>query len=100
MKVRSAKDIEKALLAKGFEKNSSKQKSHHTFYYFIHNGKRSTIYTYLSHGAKSKDYGPSLMNKIKQQLKFEDSKIAEQFLDCPFKQEQYVDLLTEAGELE
>jgi hypothetical protein len=100
MKVRSVKDIEKALLAKGFEKISSKQKSHHNFYYFIHDGKRSDVYTFLSHGAKSTEYGSNLMNKIKQQLKFQDSKIAEKFLDCPFKKEQYVDMLKNAGELE
>lgn len=99
MKVRSVKDIEKALLAKGFEKASSKAKSHHSFYYFIHNGKRSSINTYLSHGAKSSDYGQGLMNKIKQQLKFQDSKNAEAFLDCPFKEEQYIDMLQKAGEL-
>ena len=97
MKVRSAKDIEKALLKKGFEKNSSKQKTHHQFYYFIHKGKRSAIYTFLSHGAK--DYGAGLMSKIKQQLKFEDAKTADAFLDCPFKEEQYVEMLKNAGEL-
>lgn len=99
MKRRSVKDIEKALLAKGFEKISSKQKSHHSFYYFTYNGKRSGINTYLSHGAKSSDYGAELMNKIKHQLKFQDSKIAEAFLDCPFKQEQYIDMLLKLGEL-
>ncbi len=77
MKIRSVKDIEKALLTKGFEKGSSKQKSHHNFYYFIYNGKRTDVYTYLSHGAKSTEYGQGLMNKIKQQLKFDDSKTAE-----------------------
>jgi hypothetical protein len=97
MKVRSAKDIEKALLAKGFEKHSSK---HHNYYYFIYNGKRSNISTYLSHGGKSSDYGTNLMSKIKQQLKFNDSKTAERFLDCPFKEEQYIDLLKETGEIE
>lgn len=99
MRRRSVKDIEKALLAKGFEKISSKQKSHHSFYYFIYKGKRSSINTYLSHGAKSNDYGVELMNKIKHQLKFQDSKIAESFLDCPFKEEQYIDMLEKMGEL-
>jgi len=99
MKARLAKDIEKALLAKGFEKGSSKQKSHHSFYHFIYNGKRTHVYTYLSHGSK-KDYSADLMSKIKRQLKFADSKIAEAFLDCPFKEEQYVDMLKKAGELE
>lgn len=100
MKVRSVKDIEKALLAKGFEKATSKQKSHHAYYYFKYQGKRTGVYTYLSHGAKSSDYGPQLMNKIKQQLKFEDSKLAEAFLDCPFKEQQYANMLKKLDELD
>jgi hypothetical protein len=100
MKVRSVKDIEKSLLKKGFEKTSSKEKSHHTFYYFIYNGKRSDVYTYLSHGSKSTEYGPSLMNKIRHQLKFEDAKTAERFLDCPLTQEQYIEILKKIGELD
>ena len=100
MKVRSPKDIEKALLAKGFEKISSKQKSHHQFYFFNYNGKRTNVYTYLSHGSKSVTYGNNLMSKIKHQLRFADSKIADKFLDCPFKQEQYIQMLKDAGELE
>lgn len=100
MKVRSVKDIEKALLAKGFEKVTSKQKSHHTYYYFNHDGKRTGVYTYLSHGSKSSDYGPQLMSKIKQQLKFQDAKLAEAFLDCPFKEHQYIDMLKKLEELD
>lgn len=100
MKSRSSKDIEKALLAKGFEKGSSKQKSHHNFYYFIYNGKKTNVYTYLSHGSKADTYDANLMNKIKHQLKFEDSKTAESFFDCPFKEEQYIAMLRKAGEID
>ena len=100
MKPRPVKDIEKALLKKGFEKISSNQKSHHSFYYFIYNGRRTSINTYLSHGAKSKEYSSGLMNKIQHQLKFLDSKLAEAFLDCPFKEEQYIEMLQKAGELD
>ena len=100
MKKRSVKDIEKALLKKGFEKLSSKQKSHHTFYYFIYKGKRTNICTYLSHGSKSNTYGSGLMNKIQHQLRFSDSKLAEEFLDCPFKEEHYISMLLEMKDIE
>ena len=100
MKPRPAKDIEKTLLKKGFEKLSSNKKTHHSFYYFIHEGKRTSINTYLSHGAKSNEYGSGLMNKIQHQLKFKDSKLAESFLDCPFKEEQYIEMLKKNGELD
>jgi len=69
MKPHSVKDIEKALLKKGFQNTSS---SHHHQYHFIYKGKFSGIHTYLSHGAKSIDYEPNLMNSIKRQLKFKD----------------------------
>lgn len=100
MKPRSVKDIERALLKKGFQKLSSTKKTHHSFYYFIHNGKKTNINTYLSHGAKSKEYSSGLMNNIQHQLKFVDSKLAESFLDCPFKEEQYIEMLQKNGELD
>ena len=100
MKPRSVKDIEKTLLKKGFQKLSSNKKTHHSFYYFIHRGRKTSINTYLSHGAKSKEYSSGLMNKIQHQLKFVDSNLAESFLDCPFKEDQYVDMLQKNGELD
>jgi len=100
MKTRSARDIEKALLAKGFQATSTKKKSHHYYYHFFYKGKKSNVYTYLSHGAKSMDYGKRLMNEVKNQLKFQDSSVAEAFLDCPFKEEDYIAMLKKNGELE
>lgn len=100
MKPRPVTNIEKALLKKGFEKLSSNKKTHHSFYYFIYKGKRTSINTYLSHGAKSNEYDSGLMNKIQHQLKFKDSKLAESFLDCPFKEEQYIEMLKKNSELD
>lgn len=98
MKVRSPKDIEKALLKKGFQKLSSKKKSHHAFYYFIYKGQKTSIHTYLSHG--NSDYNKGLMNSIKHQLKFINTNDAESFLDCPFKESDYVSMLIKTGEIE
>lgn len=33
------------------------------------------------------------MGRIKNQLKFEDSNLAEDFFDCPMGKEEYVDML-------
>ena len=93
MRARKPKDIEKALLKKGFVKESE---SHHHYYYLIINGKKSDLYTYLSHGKQSKDYGTKLMEKVKKQLRFTDRKKAELFLDCPMSAEQYITMLEEA----
>src|SRR6266498_4637661 len=96
MRNRSVRDIERALTSKGFQKESGKKKDHHSFLYFIHNGKKTNVYTFLSHGAKSQDYGPQLMSKIKKQLKFQETKDAENFFDCPFTQAEYVKMLMKA----
>lgn len=92
MRVRKPLDIEKALLQKGFIKESD---SHHHYYYLKVNGKKTDLYTYLSHGKKSKDYGKKLMNKVKSQLRFTDSSKAELFLDCPMTEAQYIAMLLE-----
>lgn len=90
MKPRKPLDIEKALLKKGFIKESD---SHHHYYYLTLDGKKTDIYTYLSHGKKSEDYGPKLMSKVKNQLRFKDSNKAERFLNCPMTKAQYVTML-------
>lgn len=93
MRKRSVREIEKALTSKGFQKESGKKKEHHSFLYFIYNGRKTNVYTFLSHGAKSQDYGPELMSKIKRQLKFKETNDAENFFDCPFSQANYIDML-------
>ena len=40
------------------------------------------------------------MNKIKNQLKFNDSKKAEDFFDCPMSKNDYVEMLKEKDELQ
>lgn len=93
MRARKPLDIEKALLKKGFIKESD---SHHNYYYLTVDGKKTDLYTYLSHGKTSKDYGKNLMNKVKLQLRFTDSKKAELFLDCPMTEAQYIKMLKDA----
>jgi hypothetical protein len=92
MRPRKPLNIEKALLKKGFIKESD---SHHHYYYLTINGKKTDLYTYLSHGKNSKDYGVNLMNKVKKQLRFLDTQKAELFLDCPMTQGQYIEMLRE-----
>ncbi|MBP6810603.1 MAG: type II toxin-antitoxin system HicA family toxin [Saprospiraceae bacterium] len=97
MKPRKSKELRRALESKGFELNPNKG-NHHEFYYLVVDGMKTDIYTYLSHGAK--EYGVSLMSKIKRSLCFPSSNLAEDFFDCPMSGEDYVVLLREIGELE
>jgi len=92
MRARKPSDIKKALLKKGFIED---EESHHKYYYLVVEGKKTDLYTYLSHGKDAKEYGAPLMDKIKKQLRFKDTKKAEDFLDCPMSAEQYIAMLQE-----
>ena len=96
MKPRKSKDIQKVLQKKGFMLEPSKD--HHQFYYLVINGIKHNIKTYFSHGKS--EYDKSLMGQIKKQLKFRDSKQAEDFFDCPMSRDQYVSMLVTNGEIQ
>jgi len=93
MKARKTTELSSILEKKGFALDP--KKDHHRFYYLIVDGKKHNIYTYLSHG--NKEYSSSLMSVIKKQLKFTDSKLAEDFFDCPMSYQDYKDMLKKAG---
>lgn len=95
MRVRKTKDIVKVLKKKGFELHPDK--NHHNFYFLIVNGKKTSVNTYLSHN--NQEYGPSLMSKVKKQLRFNDSETADKFFDCPLTKEMYIDLLKIQGDI-
>ena len=89
MKVRKTKDLVKTLTKKGFYLNS--ESSHHKFYTLTYEGKKYPIYTYISHSIK--EYSQDLMGEIKKQLKFDSTKNAEKFFDCPMTLEKYINML-------
>ena len=95
MKPRKTKDPQRVLQAKGF--TLYPEKSHHQFYYLVVDGQKTAVNTYFSHGLK--EYGDPLMQLIKKQLRFRQTRQAEDFFDCPLTGEMYVALLREAGEL-
>ena len=97
MKIRKTKNIKKALKDKGFSKMSSKEKSHHEFYYLMVDGKKSNIKTFFSHGKE--EYGDSLMSKIKKELKFKETSKAEEFFDCTLSGSDYIKMLEMNGDL-
>jgi len=85
--------IEKALSAKGFRL----KESHHRFYYFYYENKITSIRTKVSRGSSHKDYNDILLKQIQHQLKFDTKEQLFQFLQCPLKEEDYVQLLKEKG---
>ena len=95
MKPRKTKDLQRVLQAKGFVCHP--EKAHHQFYYLVVDGKKTAIKTYFSHGLR--EYGDTLMQQVKKQLRFPETRQVEDFFDCPLTGEMYVALLRTAGEL-
>jgi hypothetical protein len=71
--------IESSLTKKGFIKDET----HHTYFYHEYNGKKTGIYTYTSHGSKSKVCGNPLLSMMKKQLKLDTINQAVDLFECP-----------------
>jgi len=56
--------LEKSLLKKGFRQANND----HRYYRFYHNGKKTRIFTFISHGSGYKTYPESLYISVKMNL--------------------------------
>ena len=86
--------IESSLVKKGFIRDEA---THHTYFYHEYNGKRTGIYTYTSHGSRSKGYGNRLLNMMKKQLKLDNLYQIVDLFKCPMSEEEYNQILKEKG---
>jgi predicted RNA binding protein YcfA (HicA-like mRNA interferase family) len=82
-----SRDIRKALLQKGFKISNSD----HTFYTFYYRGKKTNIFTKISHGET--DISVSLISKMARQIKLSKNEF-KSFVDCPLTAELYLEHLT------
>ncbi len=88
--------IESALSKKGFRIKNGK-KCHHKKYTLFVDGKRTRVYTWISHGIK--EYNDSLLSEMKKELYLESPKEIEDLICCPMSGEELVILLKERGVL-
>ena len=93
MTTKKSKDIETALVKKGFEK----QDSHHKLFWFKYKGKITSIRTRLSHGID--EYGDSLLGMMARQLNITKKQLND-LIDCPLTKEQYEKTLQDQGKIE
>jgi hypothetical protein len=91
MVVFKTKDIAAALTKKGFVAERGKRRKKHTFYFLYVNGKKTRIWTELSHGIT--EYSDDLLTSVRKQLKFEKNRELKEFIDCPTTYEKYVEML-------
>lgn len=95
MKTFSTKEYESALTAKGFQEE---RQTGHTLYYLWEEGKKTHIWTKISHGRKE-DIRDRLANLIKKQLKFDTKKDLSDFIECPMDHSGYIQYLRAKGEI-
>jgi len=80
------REIESSLARKGFVGDRS---SHHRYFHHQCDGKRTGIYTYISHGPSYKVYGDALLSEMKKQLRLDAVGQLVDLVKCPMSAEQY-----------
>lgn len=78
--------VRRNLCKKGFVVKNS----HHAYFYFYRNGKRTDLYTYLSHGSDSRDLDHRILSRMKAQLGLDSHWQLQSLLQCTMSESQYV----------
>lgn len=85
-------EVLRALQRKGFQLENR----NHVFCYLWVGGKKTPVYTKVSHG--SKECGSALQSCMAHQLHLSNSEF-EDLMDCPLSYETYVAMLRRQGQL-
>ncbi|MFH1230856.1 MAG: hypothetical protein V1709_05100 [Planctomycetota bacterium] len=83
------KTIETNLIQKGFRRKDS----HHKYFHHVYNGQETGICTYTSHGSNYKDYGISLLGRMKKELRLDRIQDVANLFNCPMDGNDYNDIL-------
>ncbi|WP_424359934.1 hypothetical protein [Methanocella sp. MCL-LM] len=81
------KKIITSLEKKGFVASES---DHVMLFLYVDN-KKTNIHTKISHG--SREYGDSLLNMVKKELKLESRNQLDDLINCPMSSEEYLGIL-------
>ena len=88
-----ARDVKAALLKKGFHE-TAKKKRDHDYYFFMYNGKKTNVYTKISHGEREiHDGNCSLMAR---QIKLSNPQFND-FVGCLLRSDQYLQHLVQGN---
>lgn len=91
MKPFPARQVDAALLRKGFVK----RQGDHAYYHFKYRGCDVGVSTKISHGER--EIGPGLSKRMRAQMRLETNADFGRFVDCPMTFEEYVALLKRLG---
>ena len=81
-----AKDLERALLKKGFQKREG---GSHTQYFFYHKSKKTAIRVSISRGSESV-YSNDLIFYVRKQMNLLNNQQLELFVECTLTEEDYI----------
>jgi hypothetical protein len=90
---KGAREIAAGLAKKGFQKRDND----HTFFHLYANGKKTIVYTKMSHGEK--EIGDKLLSIMARQVNLSRKQFLD-LVDCPLKLNEYLELLRKAGKIE
>lgn len=93
MKARKARDVRQALTRKGFRED---RKRDHWFYFLYAGGRKSAIYTKISHNET--EIGAGLLAVMARQLRVSPAQFA-LLIDCELSETAYIRLLIDAGQI-
>lgn len=83
------REIIENLPKKGFEKENT----HHIYFHHKYKGKRTGIYTYVSHGSNFRDISDPLLSFMKKQLKLNSLNELINLIKCPLNGDDYNKIL-------
>ena len=89
---RKTRTIRAAFLSKGFIADET----HHEMFWFVAGGKKTSVRTRISHGAK--EYGDQLLTLMSRQIGLNKSELY-RLVDCPMDGEKLKTLLVGRGKV-
>lgn len=95
MKQIKARDLEKALERKGFQREEG---SRHIQYRFYYQNKKISVRVSISRGSNSV-YGDTLISYVRKEMRLHDKRQFEQFVECTLTEEKYSEHLIKIGEI-
>lgn len=95
MNPRKRDDVVAALTKKGFIQSNN---DHMKFSYVNSAGKKTQVWTKISHGSSHKDITVPNLSRMASQCKLSNSDF-ERLLDCPLSRENYEDMLVSQGQI-
>jgi len=91
-----ARDVEAALLKKGFQK-LDKHNPDHNYFLFFHKGLKTSILTKISHGER--ELRDTLCSIVAKQIRLTNSQFRD-FVNCSLEHAHYVKILTDARHIQ